>query len=817
MPSDDPPADTQVPLDDEVHRSVFRPGSEQRRSQRTLMMADAASGEDTPFVQSRSFNQALCRSLRVKSPKVLLMEALKQEDDGPEPVGEASINSLIFCAVFTATAMFSVMMLCNVSHYSMVKGFYDRVMEMAGPIPSRLAMAFGAMLLAGMVSPLCGFEGEKEGVVDAVLISFTKVNMFVLEVIFPVGLYYADVVTDYSAMRVFWETDHREFLYLNLVGIMVAAAYCAVLVRCSAPAWSGVLAGLALFQLLPAGCLLCASCAFFACGTAESMELEWSTMSIKPMLSCATFSESLLQALFGATAQTYSFLYHDLKQSQASTLRFSAMISIFSMTKGFTELDMQGKQLCVMYGVPIVTGAASTTDPALFAVIFYRAVAVVGRVLILVFFQIFTRDALQSLGAPLLVCVDIGIQLRLINRSTRNPFKCGFCIANVVSPAEPILHSGGDAIYTTQPVLAASAHLVEAVIAGSAAAYIQGRWGTATSEDSTDNLMLAAGVVCSLVQLPLLLLVRSLFAYEVESRETCGGAFSHLGPKGAAWCDKADLGAPLSMVALQAFKAERQVMDKVSPVSPLAAAIRLGWMLQERQDLRRVVRGSRESLDLVGSDFDDELSIAALSWILKTSTSLESVKLRENRIGDAGVETISKGLEENRGALETLNLWDCNIKARGATALAQMLKRNSRLKTLSLFNNGVGDEGAQAFAQVLKDAKDLRRPLKKLGLGANGIGETGVHALAEMLKTNKQLECLDLRGNNVGDSGAEMLADALRENRALRVLYLFDCSIGESGKEKLKRALLEVRENNIQLEVHFGTCHRAESRSPSKD
>ncbi|KAG9060730.1 hypothetical protein KI688_008941 [Linnemannia hyalina] len=75
------------------------------------------------------------------------------------------------------------------------------------------------------------------------------------------------------------------------------------------------------------------------------------------------------------------------------------------------------------------------------------------------------------------------------------------------------------------------------------------------------------------------------------------------------------------------------------------------------------------------------------------------------------------------------------IKAKELGQLSETLKTNSSLTTLNLERNSIGDNGAQALSEALK----TNSTLTTLNLLRNSIGDNGAQALSEALKTNSTL------------------------------------------------------------------------------
>ncbi|CAO3568867.1 unnamed protein product [Mortierella alpina] len=160
-------------------------------------------------------------------------------------------------------------------------------------------------------------------------------------------------------------------------------------------------------------------------------------------------------------------------------------------------------------------------------------------------------------------------------------------------------------------------------------------------------------------------------------------------------------------------------------------------------------------------------------------------ELAPGRIGGKELGLLADMLKTN-STLATLNLDSNTVGDDGAKVLAEALKTNSTLTTLNLPYNSIGDDGAKALAEALETNKTLTI----LNLESNAIAYDGINALAEMLKTNKTLNALDLHWNSVGSNGAQALSEALMKNKTLTTLNLNNTSIGWEGFSALSEALM---------------------------
>ncbi|RUS28106.1 hypothetical protein BC938DRAFT_482311, partial [Jimgerdemannia flammicorona] len=139
------------------------------------------------------------------------------------------------------------------------------------------------------------------------------------------------------------------------------------------------------------------------------------------------------------------------------------------------------------------------------------------------------------------------------------------------------------------------------------------------------------------------------------------------------------------------------------------------------------------------SDLIDEKGASALAEALKTNTKLQKLDIYGNRIGEKGMNTLAEALKMNT-TLQKLNLELNSIDDLGASAIAEALKMNTRLQNLNLENNRIEDKGASVLSEALK----VNTALQNLNLKGNRIDDKGASALAEALKMNTTLQNLNV-------------------------------------------------------------------------
>jgi Ran GTPase-activating protein (RanGAP) involved in mRNA processing and transport len=172
------------------------------------------------------------------------------------------------------------------------------------------------------------------------------------------------------------------------------------------------------------------------------------------------------------------------------------------------------------------------------------------------------------------------------------------------------------------------------------------------------------------------------------------------------------------------------------------------------------------SLNLYGNQIGDA-GAKDLSNALKHNTTLTSLDLGNNLIGAAGAKDLSDVLKHNTTLL-SLDLGDNQIGAAGAKDLSDALKHNTIITSLNLYSNQIGDVGAKDLSDALK----YNTTLTSLYLGNNEIGAAGAKDLSNALNHNTTLTSLDLSYNQIGAAGAKDLSDALTHNTTLTSLNL---------------------------------------------
>ncbi|GMF18823.1 unnamed protein product [Phytophthora lilii] len=213
--------------------------------------------------------------------------------------------------------------------------------------------------------------------------------------------------------------------------------------------------------------------------------------------------------------------------------------------------------------------------------------------------------------------------------------------------------------------------------------------------------------------------------------------------------------------------------------------------------LARNGQSALESWDLEFKSLGVE-GASAIAELLRTNTSLTTLTLSRNQIGDAGVEKLAAGLSENAGAtLKELHVTDVGISGAGLDALAPLLATEScSLETLQLSFNAL-DKATSKFFGALATNKSV----KKLQLKECKLTDEHVAAFAAALKQNTTLVEIDMSDNDLTQAACASLAEGLRENKVLKVLRLGNNKCQDEGAVLLADVLAAHNTSLTYLEL----------------
>ena len=203
---------------------------------------------------------------------------------------------------------------------------------------------------------------------------------------------------------------------------------------------------------------------------------------------------------------------------------------------------------------------------------------------------------------------------------------------------------------------------------------------------------------------------------------------------------------------------------------------------------------------------------------------LESLALEGNPIGNFGAECLAEALMTNTTLRslgiyfkKPRSRREISIRADGAGHIARALKVNTSLLTLDLNGNKIGDRGATEIARALLE----NCTLESLDVRYNGIRDRGAAALAKSIKenTNTALTDLMLDGNSLGDDGTYAIFDSLRRNSTLQKVSLPLTNMGRPYSRRTSRVISQALSENMnltELDMSFNNMEEGAAEEISK-
>jgi len=138
--------------------------------------------------------------------------------------------------------------------------------------------------------------------------------------------------------------------------------------------------------------------------------------------------------------------------------------------------------------------------------------------------------------------------------------------------------------------------------------------------------------------------------------------------------------------------------------------------------------------------------VCRLVKALSNNTTLTSLSLWQNKIGDIGASALSQLLHKNQPPLELLDVSDNSLSDDGAVAIGNSLAGNMCLQLLYIFGNSIGSQGAQAIGRPLLSKNST---LEQIFLNDNKIGDEGAWQFAKAMQANGKIQRIDLRDNPI--------------------------------------------------------------------
>ena len=215
---------------------------------------------------------------------------------------------------------------------------------------------------------------------------------------------------------------------------------------------------------------------------------------------------------------------------------------------------------------------------------------------------------------------------------------------------------------------------------------------------------------------------------------------------------------------------------------------------RRNKDLNENITGNASLTSLSCRECSLVLEDKIVGKMIETNTTLTTLNLWYNKIGDEGAVWIGQGLGKNT-TLTALNLSNNKIGYKGAVSIGQGLENNTTLTMLYLLLNKIGNEGAVSIGQGLANNKTLTT----LDLSSNEIGNEGAVSIGQGLENNTTLTVQYLSYNKIGYKGAVSIGQGLEKNTTLTTLHLWSNKIGDEGAVWIGQGL----ENNTTLTMPY--------------
>ena len=184
-----------------------------------------------------------------------------------------------------------------------------------------------------------------------------------------------------------------------------------------------------------------------------------------------------------------------------------------------------------------------------------------------------------------------------------------------------------------------------------------------------------------------------------------------------------------------------------------------------------------------------------------------TILLRNKNLTDDDIELIVNEGVLKRQCTRLILSGNKGITSIGASIIGKSLDGNSLLTTLELNHTRIGDTGIEYLSKILARNTSALTTLWIMNIE---MTDTGVDFLAQMLKTNRILEKILLGKNNITDQGIQLLADVLfRHNRTLKELSFVDSQLLSKKSADIFFSILN--QNDTLISLNLTDCHLLQS------
>ncbi|KAJ2804212.1 RNA-DNA hybrid ribonuclease [Coemansia guatemalensis] len=259
-------------------------------------------------------------------------------------------------------------------------------------------------------------------------------------------------------------------------------------------------------------------------------------------------------------------------------------------------------------------------------------------------------------------------------------------------------------------------------------------------------------------------------------------------------CSFTDSGRKILFSALSMMAEPLTLPRTSSSAEPACTRQKISCMPSNAADTDDLAPMGLYSLELSQMGLTDK-RCAWFSNVLEQQPYLQSLNLRDNLIGIAGIRRIVAALARGCHVLKSLNLSGNILRSPGVHLLTQyLITAGQTLESLDISSNEISLNGAQDIAHAL--STEIGLSLKSLNLDMNQLEADGCELLGRTLAHNTILELLVLSRNNIFDNGCQLLFEGLSGNTALQTLDIGGNFITHIGARSIQ-IYLEERQRNL--------------------
>ncbi|CAG9329321.1 unnamed protein product [Blepharisma stoltei] len=207
----------------------------------------------------------------------------------------------------------------------------------------------------------------------------------------------------------------------------------------------------------------------------------------------------------------------------------------------------------------------------------------------------------------------------------------------------------------------------------------------------------------------------------------------------------------------------------------------------------------------LGDAFIGDEGCGIVAQFLKDNLGVHNVELRGNNITGEGLRAIASAL---RGQTFVRNLsLEWNNLGNNLKPLAEALAYNESVQTLDIRNNRIGPEGAGYIADLIETNKSL----VKIDLRWNDIGASGARSLLSALRKPHAIQSIEVSGNKIPEDLLQQLEQILKGDQSPnKSRYGSPRSLSKSMERTASRDFSD--DIHLKLEAQIMATARSESK-----